>query len=360
MCKRKRRTDRLVRIVLCLLLACASVAAVGREVSQPACEQGSSLRGRGTFNLRVDNDLFGGVGQDEGYTNGFLLSWVSPNLLHFRHDPCLPPIVRGLNRYLSFLQPGGFDEQNMFIGLGQLMFTPADRAASTLLPDDRPYAGALMLSLGYNAREDETLRTSLFRFGVVGPASGAKRAQDWWHGVIGVDRFQGWSHQLHNEPVVQLIHERRRRVLRDADGSGWGHDLTAHVGASLGNFATYGNAGAEWRYGLRLPDDFGTAPLRPGGENTAPVHELRGSDWSGHFFIAVDARWVLRDITLDGNTFRSSHSVDKRHLVADAGYGVAVYKGRWRLAFARYHRTREFHGQRSRPIYGTVTVGRRF
>lgn len=76
-------------------------------------------------------------------------------------------------------------------------------------------------------------------------------------------------------------------------------------------------------------------------------------------FLALDARWVLHDITLDGNTFRSSHSVDKRAMVADLGYGIAAYVGDWRVALARYHRTREFRGQKEVPVYGTITLGRR-
>jgi hypothetical protein len=50
------------------------------------------------------------------------------------------------------LQPQGFDEQNMTIGFGQMMYTPNDKTRSDLIKDDRPFAGALMLSLGYNAR----------------------------------------------------------------------------------------------------------------------------------------------------------------------------------------------------------------
>ncbi len=56
---------------------------------------------------------------------------------------------------------------------------------------------------------------------------------------------------------------------------------------------------------------------------------------------------MIRDITLDGNTFRNSHSVDKRHVVAYGGYGVAVMYGRWKFAAARYHSTRV---QRPAPI----------
>lgn len=104
----------------------------------------------------------------------------------------------------------------------------------------------------------------------------------------------------------------------------------------------------------------GTAPLRPAGENTSPVRTTAGSNWNGHLFVALDARWVLHDITLDGNTFKSGHSVDKRPLVADVGYGVAITQGNWRISIARYHRTREFRGQNEIPVYGTITVGRKF
>lgn len=347
------------RVAVSVWLACMPLAAMGQDASS-GCGKDRPLRSDGTFNLRIDNDLFGGMGQDQGYSNGFLASWVSPNLVDYRHDPCLPRIVRRLNQYLAFLQPEGFDEQNLIIGLGQMMYTPTDKEARDLIPDDRPFAGALMLSLGYNARKDDTLRTSQIRVGVVGPAAHAEQAQNWWHGVIGADRFHGWDHQLRNEPVVQLLHERRTRVARQASAGGWGWDLTRHWGASLGNFATYANVGGELRYGLHLPDDFGTAPLRPAGENTSPVRATADGTWNGHLFVALDARWVLHDITLDGNTFKSSHSVDKRAFVADIGYGLAMYVGQWRLAFARYHRTREFNGQRDIPVYGTITVGRRF
>src|SRR3989304_1476496 len=85
------------------------------------------------------------------------------------------------------------------------------------------------------------------------------------------------------------------------------------------------------------------------GENPAPPRSGRPNGWSWHLFATSDAAWVIRDITLDGNTFRNSHSVDKRHVVAYGGYGVAVMYGRWKFAAARYHSTREFNGQRQSP-----------
>lgn len=345
-----------------LWLVIVPVSAIAEEPHhvQSVCSERTSLRSTGTVNLRIDNDMFGGVDQDQGYSNGFLVSWVSPNLVDYRSDPCLPGIVQALNRRLALLQPEGFDEQNMTVGLGQMMYTPTDRERRDLVTDDRPYAGALMLSLGYNARRGDTLRTSQLRLGVVGPAAHAGQVQNEVHRLLGIDRFLGWDNQLHNELVVQLIHERRTRAVRRESATGWGWDLTRHWGGSLGNFATYANLGGELRFGLRLPDDFGTAPLRPAGENTSPLHEPTSNAGSAHLFVAYDARAVLYDITLDGNTFRSSHRVDKYPFVADVTYGVAMYHGRWRVALARYHRTREFHGQQEVPVYGTLTIGRRF
>ncbi|MFA4785014.1 DUF2219 family protein, partial [Xanthomonas perforans] len=106
------------------------------------------------------------------------------------------------------------------------------------------------------------------------------------------------------------------------------------------------------------PDHTGAPPTHPADETTAPRRLGRASGWSGHLFVTTDARWVIRDITLDGNTFRNSHSVDKRPFVGDVGYGLAVMYGRWKFALARYHRTREFDTQRETPVYGSFTISR--
>src|SRR5690625_4400863 len=193
--------------------------------------------------------MFGGVGQDQGYTNGFLLSWVSPNLTNYRDDPCLPDILQWSNSFLNWIQPHGFDERNMTFGIGQTMYTPEEREKTELIEYDRPYAGALLASLGYHASRGDYLQTSQFRFGVVGPAAKAGPVQSQWHDIIGTDRFKGWDNQLRNEPVVQLIHERRWRMARADFSSRWSGDVIVHAGASLGNFATYANAGMEARFG---------------------------------------------------------------------------------------------------------------
>jgi len=221
--------------------------------------------------LRVDNDLFGGRGQDQGYSNGLQLTAVSPNVGSYRDDPCLSLPARSLNSYLDWLQPGAFSRRNMVVSLRHALYTPADKSAVNVVPNDRPYAAALLFGVGYNAREGNRLRASHLRLGVVGPAAYGQEVQDAWHKVIGVSRFQGWDNQLHNEPVFQLIHERlQKHVFASQSVSGLGQDFIWHWGGALGNLGTHANVGFEWRFGWRLPDDFGSAPLRPAGENAAP------------------------------------------------------------------------------------------
>lgn len=347
-----------LRTGTCLLASALPVA----STLAAECEARASGGIRPTINVRVDNDLFGGREQDQGYSNGILITAVSPNLLDYEDDPCLPRLARGLSNHLDWLSLGEFDQLNMVAGIGQALYTPDNKGATELIADDRPYAAALLVTIGYNARRDNRLRTSHLRLGMVGPSALGHEVQDRWHDIIDVEKFNGWDNQLRDEPVFQLVHERMRRydLAQPRVVNGLGQDLITHWGGALGNFGTHANVGAEWRMGWRLPDDFGSTPLRPAGENTAPP--TSGSSdrrWAGHAFVTFDARWVLYDITLDGNTWKDSHSVDKRWFVADAGIGVAITKSDWKFALARYLRTREFDGQTERPVYGSFTISRK-
>jgi len=339
----------------CLVAACATPA-----LAADRCPETSTMQAYPpVVSLRIDNDLF--ANQDEGYTSGVMLSMVSPNLRDYVDDPCLPAPARWLNTYLARLQPEGFDQQNMVVHVAQGIFTPGDPERTDLIEDDRPYAGALLVSFGYNARKDNRLRTTQLTVGVVGPASLAESTQGLIHDLTGSREFQGWEHQLHDEPVLNLVHEQSLRSPVVPVAGSLEFDAISHWGGAFGNLLTQVNGGFELRLGQRLPDDFGSSPVRPAGNNTAPpVDSRRTRGWAWHGFLAADVRHVLRDITQDGNTFRNSHSVDKEPWVAEAAIGVAVTRGRSKLAFARYFRTREFEGQDRFPAYGSFTISRAF
>ncbi len=340
--------------------ALLAVLSATPALADDRCEGSRMDESPPAVNFRVDNDLFGGESQDQGYTNGAVITLVSPNLNDYTDDPCLPRLARWINRRLERIQPGRYDQQNMVFSLGQSLFTPADYTRSDLILDDRPYAAVLLASFGFNARNQSDLRTTQLQVGVVGPAALGRQVQHAVHKVTGSEEFLGWEHQLRNEPVVRLVHERMRRWPGDAsfDADGWAWDAIAHWGGAVGNLSTHANVGMELRFGWKIPDDFGSTPLRPAGENTAPRSAGRRLGWSAHLFLTSDVRWVLHDITLDGNTFRDSHSVDKRAVVGEVGYGLAVMRGRWKFALARYHGAREFEGQKERPVFGSFTISR--
>ncbi|CCF66718.1 hypothetical protein KOJCDNHJ_01650 [Xanthomonas citri pv. punicae] len=105
------------------------------------CDSSRLGRTPPAVNFRVDNDLFGGEDQDQGYSNGAVLTLVSPNLVDYTDDPCLPRTARWVNSYLERLHPGEFDQQNMVFSIGQAIFTPTDYTRRDVIPDDRPYCG---------------------------------------------------------------------------------------------------------------------------------------------------------------------------------------------------------------------------
>ncbi|HEY0819176.1 MAG TPA: lipid A deacylase LpxR family protein [Rhizobacter sp.] len=327
-----------------------------------ACHDHDGERARPVLNIRLDNDALGFDGQDRGYTSGFEFGWMSANLAR-AHDPdCVPNGLRGARRLLDALHPQDYDQRNFLFTLTQAIYTPSDGDTASLLVRDRPYAAVLLLGVGYNARQGERLRATQVRVGMVGPSARGREVQNSLHDVIGVKQWQGWDHQLRDEPVLQVVHERLRRYGQQPFWGSrfWSWDLVTHYGGSIGNYLTHANVGAEWRIGRGLPDDFGSDPLRPAGENTAPVLRQPSGEWEGHFFASLDVRAVAWNITLDGNTWKDSHSVDKRPLVADLGVGTSLTVRGWKLALAHYWRTREFKGQEAHPMFGSITASRRF
>ncbi len=349
-----------------LLLALAAAPLPAGAVELPP------LTGRGAFNLYFENDLF--TETDQNYTNGIRMSLVSPNLQSFQQQFIEQEPLRSwfewLNPRLERFHPkspgtgisssdAGNNNRRVVLSLGQTIFTPQNRQATELLVDQRPYAGWLYLGVAYHARNDDQLKTVGINVGMIGPAALGQEAQDLIHDLRGFDRFQGWDNQLKNEPGLQLIYEKKDKLLSRTAGSGFGFDLLSHYGGSVGNVAIYANAGAEIRAGWRIPDDFGTSAVRPGGDNSAPGGKPRRGVGL-HFFVSTDARLVVRDIFLDGNSFRQSHSVDKEPLVADAAVGVSLVYEELKLSFARILRTREFKLQPHHHDYGSLSLSWNF
>ena len=343
--------------------------------------------------FQLENDLFAGT--DSQYTSGVKFTWTSPNVADF-NDPLLPAWIRCSNervqRLVDWFHPEKSTSFNMVVTLGQAMYTPADRDQTTIDRTDRPYAGWTYLGLGYNARFDPagkagtpTLDTVELDIGIVGRHAYAQQIQNFVHRVRGLDRFQGWDNQLQDELGVQFVWERKMRPTAltlgkfaqagnaDASGGsaeGFAAQFIPHFGVSVGNVASYLNVGGELRAGWRLPDDFGTSAIRPGGDNAAPRSAARLErvyhQHSFHLFASFDGRLVANNIFLDGNTFKTSYAIKKKLLVGDIAYGWAYTWPRLaglpsgKLAYAHFVRSREFEGEGRNHGFGSVSVSLEF
>jgi hypothetical protein len=315
--------------------------------------------------VTIENDKFF-AGSDRHYTQGLRVQFTARRGLDGPFEERVGAALRKIP-----WQPKFTDAKATF-SLGQDIFTPEDTGTPALLRADRPYAGWLYLATGYQAviapaREDPgapfQLRRSLsaeLTYGVVGPHALGEEAQNGWHDVINVPHSEGWRNQLGHEIGLNAAVDWRFR-FRSRNGR---LDLTPHVSLALGNVRTHLAVGAAVRLGLRLPDDFGPDLIRP----AASAAENAAEKWGAYLFVSGEARAVARDIFLDGNSWKSSHSVRKRPVVADlnAGFslrGPAGFCTRWTgargwlLTYAQNYRTKEFHGQPKRNVFGSVSLG---
>lgn len=353
----------------CLLAVAVAAAAAGSASAAPTCSGEDTVRFRGGT-VRVENDR--ATGTDQNYTSGVGLALVSHDLAGALRRECLPAPLRLHASLIGMASPGFWAPahegatHNAVVKFGQAMYTPRDFSRTDLILDDRPYAGLLYLGLSWNRRgrdasgDVETLDTREVTLGVIGPLSLARQTQDLVHHLIGVERFRGWDHQLKNEPALQLAFDRKYRDGRGGRAivPGLSADTIRSVGVRLGNIETSAAAGVEGRIGWNLPNDFGSYPIRPGAENRPPSGAARQERASAqgfagpagaHLFAALETRLVLHDFSLDGNLFRSSHSVARRPLVAQGVLGIGVHgliAGHgFRLALMRVKRSREFEQQ---------------
>lgn len=336
--------------LFCLLAACLLPAAMHAQDVDP--------NRYGTLSFYFENDLFGNT--DANYTNGARIGWTSPNLKKFGDDPTLGQMA-------GYFDGFGTDtyERNVAITLGQSMFTPMDTDARTLVQDERPYAGWLYVGMGLIWKNERVKNSLVFNVGVVGPWSYAEETQRLVHEARDIDYPQGWDNQLGNEIGVNVSYERMWRIRDRRDSHGFDWDILPYAGVTLGNVMTHGTIGTEVRFGYNLPDDFGTGAITESATTpTALENPYTSKSWVNrlgfHFFLRGEGRAVARNIFLDGNTFRDSHSVDKYPLVADLSAGFAVNWKNTKLSYAYIYRTREYRGQDEGQIFGSITLSFNF
>jgi len=346
---------------------CALLRALLLGGALAACGASAQADTGWSASVHFENDLF--ADSDQQYTNGIKLTLVSSNLTSdFRDRRELPGWARRLIPYIPFIRDKGA-ARTLAFSLGQNIYTPQDTAARSLIPTDRPYAGWLYFGTTFQTRDADRQDTFDAQLGLIGPYSFAEQTQDLVHRARDLAVARGWDNQLRTEPGIVLAYERVLRWRLGGEPRGLSADLLPRFGGAVGNIATYAGIGAQLRAGWNLPPDFGYSVIRPGG--TTAVDSLRDPDaddptlarprgFSVYLFAGGGGRAVLRDIFLNGNTFRDSHDVDHEPFVGDLLAGVTVGYGGLKLSLANVLRTREFRGQPHDHRFGSLTLSYAF
>ncbi len=314
-----------------------------------------------TLSITIENDSIVFGEKDRYYTHGSKLSWISGDISEYRDIEGIPPWMQRVIAKMPFVNETG-EQRSVSVSLMQSIYTPENKLRTDLIVNDRPYAGLTCLGLGLHSKDQRRMDTLEMDIGIVGRHSYAEDAQLWIHDLVEFSDVRGWANQLHDEPIVNIHGERKWKAFKTEIPSGFGLDFIPHAGIALGNGWTGMNMGGQVRLGWNIPNDFGTHLIRPGSDSNAPLddHDPRffkpRRRLGMHLFFAVNGNYVARNILLDGNTFRDSHSVEKKPFVADFTGGTGIIIHRFKLTYSYVYRTKEFETQQEGQEFGSISL----
>ncbi len=229
------------------------------------------------------------------------------------------------------------------------MYTPDDFESADLQVDERPYAGYMYLMSDLSWVDNTTLDSLSFEVGVVGPAAQMEGIQKMIHDLIGSPEPQGWDHQLQNELILQINYEQKNYHNKY---------LVSQYGFELGNRSIKAFGGVLARWGKNIPKDFGTYNIQSMHDSKILLTSTKqNSQISYYLNFSLKANLIARDIFLDGNTFRNSHSVDKNYATLDIGYGFSCAYENFTFDYLREHSTKKYKTQDKLHSYGSFIFG---
>ncbi len=320
--------------------------------------QAGKLNANNTFSIRLENDAV--AGSDGDYTAGVEFVWTHAHRTSLEELEQLPLWYR---QFSSFMPIGqiNFDTVGSSISLGQQIYTPQDIETAALLPNDRPYAGWSYLNIAVHGRSENHLDSMTFTVGVIGPDSYASDVQRGLHEIIDSTPPNGWDNQLKNELGLNLYFLHDRRFWKRTGSNEFEIELIDSTQLALGNVDTRLSYGWRLRAGRQLPSDFKLGKIRHADPGFEPEDhygifaQVAEPTTHLYFELQVSESYVARNIFLEGNTFRDSHSVKKRDWVSEISAGFTYGKEDFRTSFLYTYRTQEFSTQNDGAAYGSIT-----
>lgn len=297
-------------------------------------------------NVYFENDTY--TQTDNGYTGGGRVSFLYfiPKEDYFIYD-------------VFFLD---FGETNSYFtfALTNQIFTPTDIDEAGLIVDDRPYAGWSYFEAGIHKSSKKNLRSLSLQVGTIGSVTHSEGIQNGLHEIIGSDYVAGWDNQLSNEVGVNLKYTHKwiyeRTSIDDIEIL-----FVPFISTEVGNIAINATGGASWRFGYNIPKDFGVSSIDIGADPGIPIYDeykeyksFTKSTWNFSFTLLAAGSVIGRDIFLDGNTFRDSHSVEKEDFVYYYGFGLTTRYKNFVFDFIEIYNSKRFKKETQGHGVGTM------
>ncbi len=333
-----------------------------KRIAVVSCIVGGLLQGEATFaqtvglvQVPVDNtSIFTLQGENSSVSAQKLTDRYYTNGLHFGYQSA-QDTYSGLSKLSNGLWGNG--HVRLSVNITQQIYTPADTGVSNPPLKDRPYAGVLLGTISA-VQDSARARSSVgLQFGVVGSSALGETVQNGFHDLIGQTGNRGWHTQLHDEPVFAV---QAARVWRLPTGSllGFDTDILPGVATTLGNLKVNLEAGMNIRLGQGLQSDYGAPRINALGGGDA-FRRNSGLGW--YVFAGAGGQAVAHDITLDGNSFKTSRSVGLNQFVGQFDAGLAILAFGTRLSYTQVIQTQDFRHQKGGPHeFGSLALSVRF
>jgi lipid A 3-O-deacylase len=298
-----------------------------------------------TLSIIFENDLF--YHADRDYTNGMEASWTPAEGAIFP-----VAIAASLPKFLEL------DDVRATYSVGQMMFTPEHTALAVPPLNERPYAGFLYGALTLATATGSGQSQLRLQLGMIGPASLAADSQRLIHSLRGFSLPQGWNTQLRDEPGLVITYRKSMPLASLGSQDGMGMNIGTHLGGSVGNVFDYLGTGVMARAGFHMPADEGPPRMDPSGSGSYSYNPVGAV--GAYLFAGAEARFVGRNIFVDGNSFQASRSVSKKAIVGDLIVGGAVAFEDFQLSFTHVFRSREYARQKQFDEFGTLNLSVNF
>ncbi len=267
---------------------------------------------------------------DRYYVNGLHVGWTSP-------EGAVPGFIANAGHALL-----GQGTQRISLGLTQQLYTPDDTAAINPPTNDEPYAGYLVINLGF-IQDTANTRTILgANLGVIGRDAGGEIVQNNFHSVIDQRGTHGWAYQLPSEPALDFMGAHIWRVPLGHVG-GLETDVLPQISGMAGLTAVYVQPAVGIRIGSGLQSDYGPPLLAPSPYGGDAYKVVQPFAW--YLFASAASKFVGHDEVLQGSNFQSSRNVPINRVVGTFEVGAAIIWHGLRFSYTQVFQTSRFHNQ---------------